>query len=157
MPRPTVSVIIPVHHARIVNGMLNRALNSVQAQTVLPDAIIVAIDNDREGACATRQRALMSATTDFVSFLDSDDMFLPKHLEWLLKHQRETGADFVYSWFKILQQFADGSTRVLEEDSVFPVTHRTTASAASRPSGAAAPACPTRRRNGRKARGCARM
>jgi glycosyltransferase involved in cell wall biosynthesis len=123
MAQPTISVIIPVHKARVVNGMLNRALASVQAQTLLPDAIHVAVDNGREGAAATRQRALMCAQTDFVAFLDSDDVFLPKHLEWLIGHQKKTGADFVYSWFKILQQFADGSTRVLEEDLVFPVSH----------------------------------
>jgi glycosyltransferase involved in cell wall biosynthesis len=123
MPRPTVSVIIPVHKARIISGMLNRALTSVQAQTLLPDAIHIAIDNDHEGAAATRQQALMCAKTDFVAFLDSDDVFLPRHLEWLIGHQQKTNADFVYSWFKVLQQFADGSTRVLEEDPVFPVSH----------------------------------
>jgi len=103
--------------------MLAQATASVHAQTLLPDAHIVVIDHDRAGAAATRQRALEMATTDFVAFLDSDDVFLEKHLEWLMKHQQETGADFVYSWFKILQQFQNGETRILEEDLVFPVTH----------------------------------
>ena len=120
---PTVSVIIPTHPARSTNGMLQRALGSVWAQTRPPDAVHVAMDLNREGAAATRQRALMAATTDFVAFLDSDDAFLPKHLEWLLRHQEETGADFVYAWFKVLQQFADGRTNILEDDPVFPVTH----------------------------------
>jgi len=121
--RRTVSVITPAHPARVTNGLLAQATGSVYAQTLLPDAHIVAIDVDREGAAATRQRALMSASTDFVAFLDSDDIFFAKHLEWLMKHQQETGADFCYSWFKILQQFANGSTRLLEDDTVFPVTH----------------------------------
>jgi glycosyltransferase involved in cell wall biosynthesis len=103
--------------------MLTRAIDSVHSQTRPPDAIHVAVDNGREGAAATRQRALTAATTDFVAFLDSDDEFLPKHLEWLLQHQQETGADFVYPWFKILQQFADGTTRILEDDPIFPVGH----------------------------------
>lgn len=123
MARPTVTVVIPAHPARVRNGMLARAVDSVHRQTVLPDAIHVAVDNDQEGAAVTRQRALAAASTDFVAFLDSDDLFLPKHLEWLLRHQAETGADFVYSWFKVLQQFADGRTNVLEDDPVFPVTH----------------------------------
>ncbi len=123
MARPTISVIIPTHPARARNGMLARAVSSVHAQTLLPDAIHVAVDNDGEGAAATRQRALEACTTDFVAPLDSDDLFLPKHLEWLLRHQQETGADFVYSWFKIMQQFADGTSRVLEEDPIFPVGH----------------------------------
>lgn len=120
---PTVSVIIAAHPARARNGMLQAAVASVWEQTRLPDAIHVAMDNDRQGAAATRQRALMAASTDFVAFLDSDDILLPKHLEWLMAHQEETGADFCYAWFKVLQQFPDGSTRVLEEDPIFPVTH----------------------------------
>jgi glycosyltransferase involved in cell wall biosynthesis len=127
MTRPTVSVIIAAHPARARNGMLQAAINSVLEQTRLPDAIHVAMDNDREGAAATRQRALMAASTDFTAVLDSDDLLLPKHLEWLLRHQEETGADLCYAWFKVLQQFADGSTRILEGDEngdgVFPLSH----------------------------------
>lgn len=121
--RETVSVITPAHPARAANGMLAQAMGSVYAQTLLPDAIHVAIDVDGEGAAPTRQRALMSARTDWVAFLDSDDLFLPKHLHWMLRHAQETNADFVYSWFKILQHFADGSSRVLEDDPIFPMTH----------------------------------
>lgn len=120
---PTVSVVIPAHPARLVNGMLHRAVGSVWAQTRPPEALHVAIDTEGEGAPATRQRALMAADTDFVAFLDSDDLFLPKHLEWLTAHATSTGADFVYSWFRVLQQFADGRTNILEDDPVFPVTH----------------------------------
>lgn len=120
---PTVAVIIPTHPARLGNGMLQRAVGSVWAQTRPPDTVHIAVDNDREGAAPTRQRALMAASTDFVAFLDSDDLFLPKHLEWLLRHQEDTGADFVYSWFKVLQQFADGRSNILEDDPVFPIGH----------------------------------
>lgn len=123
MSRPTISVIIPAHPARVRNGKLARALESVHSQTLLPDAVIVAIDNDGEGAAPTRHRALMQARTDWVAFLDSDDLFLPKHLEWLLAHALKTEADFVYSWFKVLQEFANGSSNVLDHDPVFPMTH----------------------------------
>jgi hypothetical protein len=116
-------VITPVHPIRVINGKLERAARSVHAQTLLPDAHVIAVDNDREGAAVTRNRALMSARSDWVAFLDSDDMFLPKHLQWLMRHAEETGADFVYSWFKIIQEFADGTTRILEDDPVFPMTH----------------------------------
>jgi glycosyltransferase involved in cell wall biosynthesis len=119
----TVSVVIPAHPARIVNGMLDEAVRSVWAQTRPPDAVHIAVDHDRDGAAATRQRALMAASTDFVAFLDSDDLFLPKHLEWLLRHQEETQADYCYPWFKVLQHLADGTRRVLEDDPIFPVGH----------------------------------
>src|SRR6188508_3476511 len=123
MPRQTISVIIPAHPGRVRNGLLAQAIDSVHRQELLPDAVHIAYDLDREGAAATRQRALLSARTDWVAFLDSDDMFLPKHLLWLLRHAQATEADFVYSWFKVLLQRADGSGQVLEDDPVFPVSH----------------------------------
>lgn len=124
MGRPTISVVTPVHPARLRNTMMFRAQQSVAAQTLLPDAHAIAIDNDKAGAAATRQRALMMANTDFVAFLDSDDFFFENHLEDLMKHQQETGADFVYSWFKIFQETAWGN-QLLEHDPIFPVTHYT--------------------------------
>ena len=119
MARDTISVITPAHPARLRNGMLRRATDSVAAQTLLPDAHCIAVDLDGEGAAPTRDRALRMARTDWVAFLDSDDYFLPKHLDWLLRHAHETGADFVYSWFRV--QLPDG--RILEDDPVFPITH----------------------------------
>jgi glycosyltransferase involved in cell wall biosynthesis len=64
----------------------------------------------------------MMARTDWVAFLDSDDLFLPKHLQRMLLHAQNTGADFVYSWFKILQDLGGGNRRVLEDDPIFPMT-----------------------------------
>lgn len=125
----TVSVIIPAHPARILSGKLSRALHSVYVQTRLPDAIHIAVDTTRAGAPATRQRALNAADTDWVAFLDSDDLFEPRHLELLLKHAEASGADYAYSWFRILQEFADGTNRIFEGDErgdgVFPMSHYT--------------------------------
>ncbi len=61
----------------------------------------------------------MQVRTEWTAFCDSDDLFLPKHLQWLMHHAQETGADFVYSWFKIM--YADGT--ILEDDPIFPVGH----------------------------------
>jgi glycosyltransferase involved in cell wall biosynthesis len=102
--------------------MMARCQQSVAAQTLLPDAHAIAIDVDREGAAATRQRALMMATTDFVAFLDSDDFFFAEHLQELITHQQETGADYVYSWFKVFQETPWGS-QLLDHDPIFPPTH----------------------------------
>ena len=83
-----------------VNGLLLEAVNSIHAQTVmLAGGISVALDVNREGAARTRQRALDSVTTEWVAFLDDDDFWYPHHLETLLKLQRDTGADVLYSWF----------------------------------------------------------
>jgi hypothetical protein len=122
--RPTVSVITPVHLGRMQGGtLLRQATESVYRQTRAVDAHIVTVDTTGQGAAATRQRALDMVTTDWVACLDSDDVFLPKHIEWLMKHAEITGADYVYSWFKVLQQFANGETKILEDDPVFPITH----------------------------------
>ena len=123
MRRPTISVITPVHPARIHNGLFAECLQSIHAQTLLPDAHCVAIDLAGEGAAPTRQRALMMARTDWVAMLDSDDLFKPKHLRQLLNCALEREADFVYSWFNILQDFGGGQRRVLDEDPIFPMTH----------------------------------
>lgn len=123
MARSGITVVIPAHPARVRNGMLGAAVNSAWEQTLIPDAVVVAVDNERQGAPATRARALAAVDTEWTAFLDSDDMFLPRHLEWCKAHADKTGADYVYAWFKVLQQFADGRTNVLEEDPVFPVTH----------------------------------
>lgn len=121
---PTIAVCIPAHPARARNGMLDEALRSVWAQTLLPDAVHVAMDTTRAGAPATRQRALDAASTDWVSFLDSDDLLLPQHLEHLLAHALETQADMTYGWFKLVQQLADGR-RIDhgDHDPVFPPGH----------------------------------
>ncbi len=118
-----ITVCIPAHPSRIMNGMLDQAIRSALSQTLVPAGLSIAIDVHREGAAATRQRALDGVRTEWTAFLDSDDMFLPRHLEWLAKHAVATGADLCYSWFRVLQQFADGTTNVLEDDPVFPVTH----------------------------------
>jgi glycosyltransferase involved in cell wall biosynthesis len=103
--------------------MLARAADSVARQTLLPDAHHIAIDTQRAGAAVTRTRALASARTDWVAFLDSDDVFLPRHLELLLRHAEQTGADYVYSWFKLMEQGANGQTKIWETDPIFPVGH----------------------------------
>jgi len=121
--RETISVVTPVHPGRIRNGLFAECLQSIHAQTLLPDAHCVAIDLDGEGAAPTRQKALMQARTDWVAFLDSDDLFLPRHLARMLHHAQEHELDFVYSWFKVLQDFGGGNRCVLEDDPIFPMTH----------------------------------
>lgn len=97
----TISVVIPCHPARVTNGMVNRAVGSVFGQTRPADALIVELDTTRSGAGETRHRGLMKVTTDWVAFLDSDDAFMPQHLEALERHAMQTGADYVYSHYEI--------------------------------------------------------
>ena len=93
-----ITVAIPTIPPR--SAQLTRAVQSVLVQTYPATAIAIAVDNDRQGAPATRNRALNSVTTEWVAFLDDDDEFMPQHLERLVHHAQETGADYVYSWFE---------------------------------------------------------
>lgn len=93
---PGITVVIPTIPPR--KTLLRRAIGSVLGQTLPAAAISVAVDLDKEGSAATRNRALAAASTEFVAFLDDDDQFLPQHLELLASCQAITGADVVYPW-----------------------------------------------------------
>lgn len=94
---PQITVAIPSIPPR--RKMLQNAVRSVMNQTLPAAALSIAVDVDQQGAPATRQRALDAVKTEWVAFLDDDDMFKSNHLEALYGHAIETGADFVYSWF----------------------------------------------------------
>lgn len=95
-----IGVVIPVHPARIRAGLLDRAVASVWAQTLPAAELHIPVDRRREGAAATRNRGLAAVRSEWVAFLDSDDEFLPHHLERLAACAVETGADMVYPWFE---------------------------------------------------------
>src|SRR5690349_15019792 len=97
-----VTAIIAAHPARLRSGLLARALQSVLAQTYPVAAVSVAVDLDGAGAPATRQRALDAVQTEWTAVLDSDDVWMPQHLQLLMGHAVATGADFVYSGHETL-------------------------------------------------------
>lgn len=102
--------------------MLGRALNSVCGQTLSPRAVHVSVDTEREGAARTRQRALEAVSTHWTAFLDDDDAFKPEHLQILSEAARETGADYIYSWYEVITRTGQC---LGNHDPVFPVTHFT--------------------------------
>jgi glycosyltransferase involved in cell wall biosynthesis len=95
-----VSVVVPSIPPRA--GMLQRALASIWAQEVAPDAVIVTLDTDRRGAPYNRDAGLAKVDTEYVAFLDDDDELYPQHLRLLLAVAAQTGADLVYPWFDVL-------------------------------------------------------
>jgi hypothetical protein len=99
--KPGVTVVVPFHEARRTSGLLDRAVRSVHAQTV-PVHLELAEDIHRIGAAATRQAGLETVTTEWTAFLDSDDELDPTHIEQLLACAEETGADYVYPWFRVV-------------------------------------------------------
>lgn len=103
-----ITVAIPTIPPREV--LLTRAVASAERQTRQPHAIEIAVDRDRQGAVATRNRALDAVTTPWVAFLDDDDELLNCHLEVLLEAAIDHGADYVFSWYLIVD--AAGRTRL---------------------------------------------
>lgn len=100
-PHPEITVVIPAHPARVANGMLNRAVQSVKNQLLPAADISIVIDETGAGAAATRQRALDAVTTPWVAFLDSDDLFYPEHLRVLAAGARIYGADYLFSYYMV--------------------------------------------------------
>jgi hypothetical protein len=97
-----VTVVIPSIPLRVDNGLLDRALASVKAQTSLPKEVVVEFDYDREGAGIIRTRGLAKVTTPYVAFLDDDDEFKPEHIDLLLDTMQAHGADYVYPWYDVV-------------------------------------------------------
>jgi hypothetical protein len=88
-----ITLVIPTIAGR--EALLERAVMSAMNQT-FPLAIHIELDPDREGAAATRNKALTQVATEWVAFLDDDDELKPNHLRSCARHARLTGADVVY-------------------------------------------------------------
>lgn len=120
MLNPKIAVITPSIPTR--SAMLKRAQLSIDMQTMPAWEVHVAMDLDRVGAAVNRQRALnmVSIDCDWVAPLDDDDEMMPFHLEALYDHAMDTGADYVYSWFEVVDPNGKcyGS-----HDPVFPPGH----------------------------------
>lgn len=80
--------------------MLQRAINSVRAQTLPPKIHLIKRDTYKQGGAEVLQQLLDEVTTKYVAVLDDDDEFYPNHLELCRAKIEETGADLVYPGFK---------------------------------------------------------
>jgi glycosyltransferase involved in cell wall biosynthesis len=99
--RPGITACVAAHPARFRNNrLIHRALASICDQTLQPDEILVVNDKDKQGAGWTRRTILDRVGTEWLAWLDSDDIWFPKHLETLWRAQQETGAVYVFSYFQ---------------------------------------------------------
>lgn len=102
--RDGVTAVIPSIPPR-VQTHLHRAVDSVLQQTRPVDAVSVSIDHERRGSAKNRTRALSGVGTRWTALLDDDDAWNPDHIQLLLAHAEETGADLVYPWFTVPSGF----------------------------------------------------
>lgn len=88
----TVAAIIPTIAGR--EDFLSEAVASVHAQTRPVDQIAVERDVHLQGPAAARNRAVLRTESEWLAFLDDDDVWLPSHIAILLEH---ADADVVYT------------------------------------------------------------
>jgi glycosyltransferase involved in cell wall biosynthesis len=115
--RLTVSVVIPVYNRA---ALLRETLETVLAQTWAPDEIFVVDDRSTDGSgdvaramgarcevnprsrgpSGARNHGMLNSRGDIIALLDSDDLWLPTHLETvvgLLTRMPEAGLAFARS------------------------------------------------------------
>jgi hypothetical protein len=113
---PGVTVVIPSIPPR--QAMRERAAGSAWAalqrldrSPISPDTfatgVLIVEDGARKGAARTRHLGLTNVKTEWVAFLDDDDVMLDDHLEKLYTAAVEHQADYLWSRFVIV--YADGS------------------------------------------------
>jgi len=125
MKTPTVAVLIPSYNH---GHFITETLESVFRQTRRPDEVHVLDDGSTDdsvkkieqafadagdircslrvqknrGISATRNALIANVSTDFVAFLDSDDLFAPNRLERMLEFAPGDGSFFAVSGVEFL-------------------------------------------------------
>jgi GT2 family glycosyltransferase/glycosyltransferase involved in cell wall biosynthesis len=113
---PLVSVVIPTFNRpkllkRAVHSVLNQTLNAVEV-IVVNDAGVPPptpiIDKDprvrlithqtNKGLAGARNTGIQNARGTYIAYLDDDDIFWPRHLEYLVKHIEQSGLKVGYSF-----------------------------------------------------------
>jgi len=127
-----VSTIIPVHNRA---GLLRQAIGSVLAQTYRPIEIIVVDDGSTDdtraeadalasqhpndihllrqanvGPGLAREAGRQLATGEFIQYLDSDDLLLPRKFEWQvarLRQHLDCGVAYGKTYYAANDQYAE--------------------------------------------------
>lgn len=126
--RPVVSVIIPVGKGH--EGVLQRALDSMEAQTIrewecivvndtggelaLLPAWVKEIKGKQKNAAAARNAGIAAATAPLIAFLDADDFYLPTFLEDTLRAYKRTGRYVYTDWHAINKEGKNETHETLE-------------------------------------------
>jgi glycosyltransferase involved in cell wall biosynthesis len=138
-PTPAISVVLPAYNAAETIG---RAVESVLAQSCAEFELIIVDDCSedgtpdviahfstidrrivslrqvtRSGSNAARNRGIISARSDLVSFIDADDSFHANKLEWVLNFFASHGAsDVLIDSFEVVDAVAKRKLRKINPD-----------------------------------------
>jgi GT2 family glycosyltransferase len=136
MNSSAVSVVIAFHNG---SKWIERALESVKAQTVKPDEIFVVDDGsassestflkslerkygfqalyqENAGQSSARNLGVRESASEFVCLLDQDDYFLPNHIETLLDIAQVKNPKFAISYGDLHR--IDESGKLLSDSSI---------------------------------------
>ena len=136
LTKQTIAVVIAFHNG---SRWIERALDSVSAQTVEASEVIVVDDGSTQeeaqflaslkqkhefeivtqengGQSSARNSGVSSAKSDYVCFLDQDDYYLPKHNQILLENADFGDPKFGFSYGDLWR--ANESGQILSHSSV---------------------------------------
>ena len=135
-----ISAVIPAYNRA---RLLPRAIESVMNQVVPPAEIIVVDDGSTDntpevlagygkriitirqengGSASARQRGLLLAQHDWVAFLDSDDIWLPDHLQRMVRAISSTAGKACYYFSDIERPGQNGENYRLWEKNKFAIS-----------------------------------
>lgn len=98
--REGVTLCVPTIPPR--SEMLARVVRCVGRQLRPFSDLSVAVDLERQGAAATRTRAVKGVDTRWTALLDDDDELRPEHLQVLIVAAMDAEADVVWPWFDVV-------------------------------------------------------
>jgi len=87
-----VTVITPTISGR--EELLEECMASVDAQTMKPAKHLIGLDKNLEGPAVIRNRLAKEVDTEWIAFLDDDDLLMPNHFEIHNTYMRDEGWDF---------------------------------------------------------------
>jgi glycosyltransferase involved in cell wall biosynthesis len=94
-----ITVITPSIPER--HELLAECLESVRYQSKPPVAHLVGVDVARSGPGDVRNLLARAVRTEWLHFLDDDDLLDPNHLE-VLTSRADPGADVIYTWGRLV-------------------------------------------------------
>lgn len=95
-----ITMLIPTIEPRA--EMLDSAIKSVQRQRFLPKEMVITTDQHKQGAASNRNLGVQRIRTEWTALMDDDDLLLPYHLEALTAAQHLTDADYVFSYYTVM-------------------------------------------------------